>query len=341
MPIGLVISLICHAALLGWALVTIHRAPLVNLTPQAPIAVEIALPDDITRLRKGDRDSKQLEAEAKVAPKPDVQPKEALKPKPVTAPPPPPPPPAAEAPPPPPEAPKPDPVAEKLSSLANEPPPPPEPGPTPDEQRKLEDKIKAEEAKQKAEEVKKLEEAKKKEADRIAKLKKEEKDRKDKEVRDKAAKDKQKQFDIAKLQDLIDKSPNKGGASAAVEKSDTPTKNKGPVAGAPEGRDTKLTASELAVLRRMLSQCPDQYYTSMGGSAEREQLRFDMQVSFNPDGTLRAPPKVDRSANSPYLLAAVENATRAIINCQPFQLPRDKYDIWKEAIIPFGPRELR
>jgi len=199
-PFGLVLSLMFHAALLGWALFSMRSVP--PLSPDTPaISADIITPSDFLRLKQGSEDAKNLETKANDEPKPDDSKNDTKKPENAAAPPPPPekeqqpeqdqevaklePPPEAEPPKPaePPKAedkpkPQPDPIAKKLE----EPPPPPveAPGPTPDEkkllEKKLEEERKAEEAKQKAEEEakKKAEEEAKKKAEEEAKKKAEE-----------------------------------------------------------------------------------------------------------------------------------------------------------------------
>lgn len=350
MQIGLIISTVLHLGLLMLAFVHIQSIPEhIPLAPE-PIAVEVATPDDITRLKKGDRDAKQLDAEAKESPKPEISRKEAPKPVKQAAAPPPPaaePPPAAKEEvkpePPKPAEPKPDPIADKLAALPKEPEPlAPAPGPTPDEQKLLEQKLEAE---RKAEEQKKAAELKKKQDDakKAADAKKKADDAKKaadakKKADDakKAADAKKKQFNADKMAELLNKIPDQGGPAPSVEKSALPSKNKGPVAGAPEGRDDRLTASELAILRQMIKRCPDNEYGVLSGSSEREQLVFSVRVRLNPDGNLAGAPQVLNPQGSAFFLAASENAIRAISNCQPYQLPPDKYAHWKDVILDFG-----
>jgi colicin import membrane protein len=337
---SLIISVVLHAALLLWALVTIHRAPDDRPPITEPVAVAIVTPDDVTRLTRGDRNAKQLEAEAKESPRPDPPMKEAPKPTPVAAAPPPPPPPEPEAKPPEPvkpEPPKPDPIAQKMAALAKEPPPEPvpAPGPTPDEQKRLEEKLEQE---RKAEEQRKREEAARKRAE-DERQRKEEQKRKQDEAKRKAAEDakkKQKEFNADKLADLLNKIPDKGGPPASAQKSDKATKVRAPVAGAPEGRDTRLTASEIGLLVRLIKTCIDGQYRRLNGSAEADRLVFDMRIRLNQDGTLVGPPQVMNAQSSPFFLAASENAIRAATSCQPYQLPADKYAFWKDVILEFG-----
>jgi hypothetical protein len=43
-----------------------------------------------------------------------------------------------------------------------------------------------------------------------------------------------------------------------------------------------------------------------------------------------------------FKLAAGESALRAVLNpeCQPYKLPVNKYDVWKDLKLTFNPREM-
>ena len=41
-----------------------------------------------------------------------------------------------------------------------------------------------------------------------------------------------------------------------------------------------------------------------------------------------------------FFRSAAENARRAILSCQPFDLPARKYDVWSSAKFNFNPREM-
>ena len=164
MQLGLVISVILHAAILGWALITIQSQRELRMPEPDPIITDLVTESELTKLRQGARTAKQLEAMAKESPKADIAKKEAAKPKPVAA---------APLPPPPPEppAPKADPIAEKLASAE----PPPPPPPAVDEKKKIEEQarlaqeqLKAEQQRRAAEEELALEGLRKAEEQRKA-----------------------------------------------------------------------------------------------------------------------------------------------------------------------------
>jgi colicin import membrane protein len=158
---GLVISIILHAAILGWALFTIQSQRELRVAEPEPIVTDLITEGELTKLRKGVRTAKQLEAEAKESPKADLAKKEAPKLKVAAAPPPPP------SPPEPPASPveqKADPIAEKLASLT---PPPPQPkaapSPPAEEQQKQAELAMIQEQARQAEEQRKRDELRREE----------------------------------------------------------------------------------------------------------------------------------------------------------------------------------
>lgn len=332
MHFGLIISLVLHAALLAWALITIQRTPELRAPEPEPIEIALITPSELLRLKKGALDVTELEAKAKVAPKPDQSIKEAAKPKPVEAPAPP----AAEPPPveqAKPEPPKPDPIAEKLAAA---PPPEPTPGPSPEEKKLLEEKI---EADHKADEKKKAEDAKKKVEDKKKadeRKKRIEQARKDKEL-------KEKKSDADRLAALLDKDPTKRGAPNSATPPAKPTDYTGRTAGANQGNDSVLSAREADLL---ISQIRSQILTRQcwnlpagGGGAELPVVTLSWRL--NPDGSLDGEPQVVNRRSDAAYQVAMETAIRAVKKCSPFQLPPDKYTSWK--LIEewnFDPREM-
>ena len=113
---GFTISLFLHASILAWALVNIQATPPFKDTGPEPVEVAIITPEDLVRLKQGNRRSKALDAkqsdvltkgkETKKKAKPKVAPAPAV----ASAPPPEPPPP---------EEPREDEIALKLDALQN------------------------------------------------------------------------------------------------------------------------------------------------------------------------------------------------------------------------------
>jgi colicin import membrane protein len=332
---GLLTSFVGHALLLGWALLSIPRAPL-DLPETVTIEATLVTPSELTRLKQGNPDSKEMEAKAKDEPKPEISKKEAEKPKPVTEPPPPPPPEPEKT-----ETAKPkeDPIAEKLAA-APPPPvePPPEPGPSLAEKKKLEEKLEQERI---AEEKKKAQEKKKAEAKKKAEEKKKAEAKKRAEEKKKAEEaKKKKEFDPDRIAALIDKSPDKRGAPRAAQEPTKPTEYTGPAAGERQGNDTVLTAREADMLKAQLSGQLRRCWNLPGGGGGIETIVVTLKWHLKPDGSLDGVPEVVQPQSGPVFQIAAEAAVRAVTRCAPFDLPPDKYGVWKTVTWNFDPREM-
>ncbi len=351
MPFGLLISFACHAALIAWAFLSMRAVPQLPTLDTPAISAEIITPSEFLRLKQGSEDAKNLETKAKEDPKPDDSKNDTKKPD--NAPPPPPPPQevAKLEPPPPPEPP-----AVTPPKVEPEPPPPdpvpvPAAGPTPDEQKLLEQKIeeqrKADEAKKKAED-----DAKKKAEDE-AKKKKLAEDLKKKKLAEakKKADEAKKKFDpnaLANLIDkapedaqqkaLIDKDPNKKGQQAAGT-SQTATAT-GKEAGSATGTDTVLSAREQDLLKGVIKSQLASCWRLPGAGGGTETPVVTLRWKLRPDGGLDGEPSVKSAPADALGQAAADAALRAVRGCQPFRLPPESYEGWKDIEWVFDPRQM-
>lgn len=357
MQLGLIISLSLHIGLLAWALLNLQRVePHPPMPETVAVSVMVVTPSEITRMKQGDENSKNLETKAVDKPSDDTAKKEAAKPKAAPAQQAAPPPPVEEAKvepvkPPEPvkvEPPPPDPIEQKIAALPPEPTPAPvaapPPGPTPEEQAalaaQLEAQRKAEEAKAKAAAKKKADDLKKKLAEE--KRKKDEADKKKAE----AAAAKAKTFE-QKMAEAVGKAADDSPPKALLDKSKKPDGGKpvagetktatalGPQAGTKEGRDTVLSATERDMLGHMLqSQVTAHYRLPAGGGAVTTPTVF-VRFKLKQTGELDGEPEVLQRQNTSQFAIAAEAAIRAIKNSVPFQLPPEKYAAWQSNTVEF------
>ena len=373
MYVGLLVSVLMHAALLAWTVVSIQSTPELKAPSIEPVAVDLVTPSELTKLTKGSRDAKLKEARPKESPQADPTPKEGPRPRPIAAPPPPPPPPeppaqtpepppppkAAEAPPPPPpavEPPKPEPdkaaLEQKLADLALQ---------QAEESKKLaeakakseaEAKLKTEaEAKAKAEaeaRAKAEAEAKAKakaEADakarKEAKRKLDEKRRADAERKRIAAEKEKAKFSADRLSALLDKAPDPRAPAAAAPETKADPRAKGPVLGAPEGRDAELSASARAMLGQLMRESVRRCWNINAGLDGIDKVSVRVEIRLNRNGALADNPKILNSGNGPLFRDMADSALRAIIACAPYALPPDMYEGgWDHMIINFDPSQM-
>lgn len=102
----------------------------------------------------------------------------------------------------------------------------------------------------------------------------------------------------------------------------------------------RMTISEMDALRRQLERC----WNIPIGAREAQDLVVDVQLVVNQDRTVRDAQIVDRRryAEDSFFRAAADSALRAVLSaeCNPLELPRDKYDQWRNMTFRFNPREM-
>jgi outer membrane biosynthesis protein TonB len=100
-----------------------------------------------------------------------------------------------------------------------------------------------------------------------------------------------------------------------------------------------ISISEIDYVRQQITKC----WSPPAGAKDARNMIIEIAVSMNSDGTVR-----DARINNTglqadtFLRAMAESALRAVLNrhCQPFKLPRDKFDRWKTLKLVFNPKEM-
>ncbi len=134
-------------------------------------------------------------------------------------------------------------------------------------------------------------------------------------------------FDADRISQLINRADTSGGGDGAGRAS----------LGERTGRQAaRMTLSELDSLRAQMERC----WNPPVGALGAENLAVKLIVKFNPDGSVRETPNAAVVSPTPAHLAAAESARRAVLACQPYTLPPEKYDLWKEVQVTFDPRTL-
>ena len=321
MPVGLIISVLAHAALILWGLVSLPGADPFSSEPVDSMPVELVSIGDYTAIKRGSKDAAPSEApEAAVveSDQPDAPPVEdagnAATPQ--------------ETPPtekttdlaavpdagaPPPEAVEPEPAPEPEPEAA--PPPPPEPTPaetkveeTPEPAPSTAPAVATAVPKKKPAPPKKSEQ---------------------KPVKTAQAKDNQSKFNSDKISALLDKqTPSGGGTQKPAGRT---------ALGSAKGTSTaKMSQTELDALRGMISRC----WNPPVGATDGDALVVTIRIELNVDGSVVGTPSVMNSGDGPFFRAAADSARRAILRCQPYALPPAKYDTWREVVVNFDPREM-
>ncbi len=147
------------------------------------------------------------------------------------------------------------------------------------------------------------------------------------------ARKKKEAFNPDRIAALLNKVPDAGPKSPAAPE---PKKKPSPAKGRSDGRDLTMTFNEIDALRTKISQCWNPPVGGLGADAIKVRLRMQLR----PDGSLSREPQVMNRAGSPYFQAAADAAVRAVMACQPYELPAKKFALWRDMILNFDPREM-
>jgi colicin import membrane protein len=322
MRAGYTISVIGHALVLGWGLVSFSAKPF-DVSPTDSVMADVISETEFNNLTAGTKTAQQVTkpvpvvdkiSEVKEPPKDPVQ-KVTDKPEvQMTAAQPPAPPPPDIKPPEqkPPESKPPEPKPAAAQPAAADPKPEPDP---------IAEALRRDEAKQK-EEAKKLEEARKRE---------EAKKREEARKREEAKKREEVKSDLDRIETaLLDKRAPQRQAVTGTMINPTPS------LGSTTGNAPQLSQNEIAILRAQLYSC----WNPPVGVQEAKDLVVTVRFSLNRDGSLAGEPTVlNRGRNALFQIAA-EAATRAVRRCQPFRLPVSKYEAWQDVEVNFDPKDM-
>jgi colicin import membrane protein len=141
----------------------------------------------------------------------------------------------------------------------------------------------------------------------------------------------QPKFDPNKIAALLDKRSPQRQAAAGEALNSTAS------LGLATGRAAELSQDELAILRAQLERC----WAPPAGVADARDLKVDVRIVLNQDGSLAAEPRVTNRLAHPLFTVAADSALRAVRRCQPLKTPPvAKYERWKEIEITFDPRDM-
>jgi hypothetical protein len=107
------------------------------------------------------------------------------------------------------------------------------------------------------------------------------------------------------------------------------------------GTGNLMTADLADALKSQIFRC----WSPPTGAPDARDLIVDYDLSLNPDGTVgrlqMTPGTAAQAAGNGYTRAASEAASRAIYQCQPYRLPPDRYNMWREVNpLRFDPRQM-
>ena len=102
------------------------------------------------------------------------------------------------------------------------------------------------------------------------------------------------------------------------------------------GMGNLMTADLVDALKSQIYRC----WSPPTGAPNANDLVVDFTLNLNPDGTVGRLQLLTLNGNS-YTRAAAEAASRAIYQCQPYRLPQNRYEDWREiSRMRFDPRQM-
>lgn len=234
------------------------------------------------------------------------------------------------------EPPKPEPKPEPEPAPKPEPSPEPEPEPIPEP----EPETKPEPSPEPKPEVAKVEDVpvpkpRPKPRSKVANVKPEPKPKKEPEKKP------EKKFDLSQISALLDKKKREQTSRKADETDTKKSQSAEKVTSSSSaGADASLpmSISERDAFRQQVERC----WNPPTGSVNAEELIATVRISLNRDGTVKGQPEIVRSGafRSRFEKIAAESAVRAVLQCQPYKLPAEKYERWRDTVLKFDPREM-
>jgi len=126
-------------------------------------------------------------------------------------------------------------------------------------------------------------------------------------------------FDQSKIAALLDKrDPSRASITGAAINSQASL-------GTARGAAADNSATWGALFRQQVERCWKKPY----GGIEAQKVEAVFTIKLKRDGTLEAMPVPLPGGSSPYFRVYQESAQRAIIECQPYNLPAAYFDEWK------------
>jgi hypothetical protein len=106
--------------------------------------------------------------------------------------------------------------------------------------------------------------------------------------------------------------------------------------GAEAGSAAQMSVNEIDAFRSKIARC----WSPPPGGVGNQALVVKLHIELNHDGSLTHPPQVMNTGGSPFFQAAAESAVRAVFECQPYAMPPQKYDQWRDMVLNFDPRQM-
>ena len=143
-------------------------------------------------------------------------------------------------------------------------------------------------------------------------------------------KPKERTFDQSKIAALLDK------RDPARQATTGETLNSNAALGLSKGKSADNSATWGSMFQAQVERCWKKPY----GGIESQNPEAAFTIRLKRDGTLEGMPVPEGTPATPYLRVYQESALRAIIECQPYNLPAAFFDDWKYFTPVFTDRKI-
>jgi colicin import membrane protein len=143
-------------------------------------------------------------------------------------------------------------------------------------------------------------------------------------------KPKERTFDQSKIAALLDK------RDPARQATTGETLNSNAALGLSKGKSADNSATWGSMFQSQVERCWKKPY----GGIESQNPEAAFTIRLKRDGTLEGMPVPEGTPATPYLRVYQESALRAIIECQPYNLPAAYFDEWKYFTPVFTERKI-
>lgn len=99
------------------------------------------------------------------------------------------------------------------------------------------------------------------------------------------------------------------------------------------------TATMQSLVREKMRGC----WSLPAGAKDVHKFRVSIRLALTPEGRLQRPPQIvekSRMYDDDFFRVFAESAARAAQICAPYELPKDRYEVWKNMELVFDPSEM-
>jgi hypothetical protein len=108
--------------------------------------------------------------------------------------------------------------------------------------------------------------------------------------------------------------------------------------------EKRVTMNERHAMINAVKKKMEPCWNFQAGSKKAQDIIVEIQVKLRPNGYVLDAIITNKSelTSDPFKKAAGESALRAVLNpsCQPYSLPVNRYDVWKDIKLTFNPKEM-